>query len=284
VEIATTVAQMRDLRRDMRGSVGLVPTMGYLHEGHLSLVRRARADDDVVVVSIFVNPTQFGPQEDYKRYPRDLDRDLALLRQERADVVFMPPVEEMYPEGFSTYVEVSGVTEVLEGAHRPGHLRGVTTVVAKLFIIVQPHRAYFGRKDAQQLLVVRKMARDLNIDVDVVGLPTLREPDGLAMSSRNAYLSPGEREAALVLSRSLRLAEQLWGQGERDATVIRQRMNDLIAAEPLARVDYVSVADAESLRELDRIEGPALVSLAVRIGATRLIDNVTLGGPGDEPS
>ena len=284
MEIATTVAQMRDLRRDMRGSVGLVPTMGYLHEGHLSLVRRARADDDVVVVSIFVNPTQFGPQEDYKRYPRDLDRDLALLRQERADVVFMPPVEEMYPEGFSTYVEVSGVTEVLEGAHRPGHLRGVTTVVAKLFIIVQPHRAYFGRKDAQQLLVVRKMARDLNIDVDVVGLPTLREPDGLAMSSRNAYLSPGEREAALVLSRSLRLAEQLWGQGERDATVIRQRMNDLIAAEPLARVDYVSVADAESLRELDRIEGPALVSLAVRIGATRLIDNVTLGGPGDEPS
>jgi len=267
----------------MRGSVGLVPTMGYLHEGHLSLVRGARANDDVVVVSIFVNPTQFGPQEDYKRYPRDLDRDLALLREERADVVFMPPVEEMYPEGFSTYVEVSGVTEVLEGAHRPGHLRGVTTVVAKLFVIVQPHRAYFGRKDAQQLLVIRKMVRDLNMDVAVVGLPTVREPDGLAMSSRNAYLSPGEREAAPVLSRSLRLAEELWGQGERDATVIRQRMNDLIAAEPLARVDYVSVADAESLRELDRIEGPALVSLAVRIGRTRLIDNVTLGGPGDKP-
>jgi len=257
--------------------------MGYLHEGHLSLVRGARADDDVVVVSIFVNPTQFGPQEDYKRYPRDLDRDLALLREERADVVFMPPVEEMYPEGFSTYVEVSGVTEVLEGAHRPGHLRGVTTVVAKLFVIVQPHRAYFGRKDAQQLVVIRKMARDLNMDVAVVGLPTVREPDGLAMSSRNAYLSPGEREAAPVLSRSLRLAEELWGQGERDATVIRQRMNDLIAAEPLARVDYVSVADAESLRELDRIEGHALVSLAVRIGGIRLIDNVTLGGPGDEP-
>ncbi|MGB6836570.1 MAG: pantoate--beta-alanine ligase [Dehalococcoidia bacterium] len=280
MEIASTVAQMRDLRRHMRGSVGLVPTMGYLHEGHLSLVRGARADDDVVVVSIFVNPTQFGPQEDYKRYPRDLDRDLALLRQERADVVFMPPVEEMYPEGFSTYVEVSGVTEVLEGAQRPGHLRGVTTVVAKLFVIVQPHRAYFGRKDAQQLVVIRKMVRDLNMDVAVVGLPTVREPDGLAMSSRNAYLSPGEREAAPVLSRSLRLAEELWGQGqgERDATVIRQRMNDLIAAEPLARVDYVSVADAESLRELDRIEGPALVSLAVRIGGIRLIDNVTLGG------
>jgi pantoate--beta-alanine ligase len=284
VKIATTVTQMRELRRQMRGSVGLVPTMGYLHEGHLSLVRGARADDDVVVVSIFVNPTQFGPQEDYQRYPRDPDRDLALLREERADVVFMPSLEEMYPEGFSSYVEVSGVTEVLEGVHRPDHFRGVTTVVAKLFLIVQPHRAYFGRKDAQQLVVVRKMARDLNMDVDVVGLPTVREPDGLAMSSRNAYLSPGEREAALVLSRSLRLAEELWSQGERDATVIRQRMNDLIAAEPLARVDYVSVADAESLRELDRIEGPALVSLAVRIGRTRLIDNVTLGGPGGEPS
>jgi pantoate--beta-alanine ligase len=281
MQVVTEIGEYRKLRGGMAAPVGFVPTMGYLHQGHLELVRRARAENKAVVASIFVNPTQFGPQEDYQRYPRDPDRDLALLRQEGADVVFMPPVEEMYPEGFSSYVEVSGVTEVLEGVHRPTHFRGVTTVVAKLFVIVQPDRAYFGRKDAQQLVVVRKMARDLDLGVDVLGLPTLREPDGLAMSSRNAYLSPRERQAALVLSRSLRLAEELWGKGERHATVIRQRMNDLIAAEPLARVDYVSVADAESLRELDKVEGPALVSLAVRVGRTRLIDNVTLGGPGD---
>jgi pantoate--beta-alanine ligase len=276
MEIATTVADMRKLRRQMPGSVGLVPTMGYLHEGHLSLVRGARGAEDHVVASIFVNPTQFGPQEDYQRYPRDTDRDLAALERERVDVVFMPSVEEMYPEGFDTHVEVERLTEVLEGAHRPGHLRGVTTVVAKLFLIVQPHRAYFGQKDAQQLAVVRRMARDLDMGVEVVGLPTVREADGLAMSSRNAYLSPSEREAAPVLSRSLRLAEDLWREGERDAEAIRERMRALIAAEPLARIDYVSVADVETLRELETVDGPALVSLAVRIGATRLIDNVGL--------
>jgi pantoate--beta-alanine ligase len=276
MEIATTVADMRKLRRQMPGSVGLVPTMGYLHEGHLSLVRGARGAEDHVVASIFVNPTQFGPQEDYQRYPRDTDRDLAALERERVDIVFMPPVEEMYPEGFDTHVEVERLTEVLEGAHRPGHLRGVTTVVAKLFLIVQPHRAYFGQKDAQQLAVVRRMARDLDMGVEVVGLPTVREADGLAMSSRNAYLSPSEREAAPVLSRSLRLAEDLWREGERDAEAIRERMRALIAAEPLARIDYVSVADVETLRELETVDGPALVSLAVRIGTTRLIDNVVL--------
>jgi pantoate--beta-alanine ligase len=281
MQIATTVEEMRSLRRAMTGDVGLVPTMGYLHEGHLSLMRAARTQNDHVVASCFVNPTQFGPGEDFERYPRDPERDLSLLRDQRVDVVFMPPVEEMYPEGASTFVEVQGITEVLEGAHRPGHFRGVTTVVAMLFNIVRPTRAYFGRKDAQQLAVVRKMVRDLHFDVEIVGIPTVREPDGLAMSSRNAYLSPAERAAALGLSRALRRAEELFTAGERDAERLRQAMRELIAQEPLAQVDYVSVADAETLRELERVEGPALASLAVRIGRTRLIDNVTLAPPKD---
>jgi len=254
-----------------------VPTMGALHEGHLSLVQRARADDDTVVVSIFVNPAQFGPSEDYARYPRDPDRDLALLRDVGTDLVFMPPVEEIYPQGFDTYVEVGKLAQVLEGASRPGHFRGVATVVAKLFNIVQPHRAYFGQKDAQQLAVIRRLTRDLGLPVEVVGLPTVREPDGLAMSSRNAFLSPEERKAALVLYRSLEAAQELWRSGVRDASLIRQRMGELLAGEPLARVDYVSVADAETLEELETVDRPALVSLAVRIGKTRLIDNVGLG-------
>ncbi len=282
MRVAASVQQMRDLRRAMAGGVGLVPTMGYLHEGHLSLVRAARAQDGHVVVSIFVNPTQFGPGEDYERYPRDSERDLSLLRDEGVDAVFMPSVGELYPEGASTFVEVEGLTEVLEGAHRPGHFRGVTTVVAKLFEIVQPARAYFGRKDAQQLLVVRRMARDLRFDVEIAGLPTVREPDGLALSSRNAYLSPEEREAAPVLSRALGRARELFAGGERDAERLREAMRSLIAGEPLARVDYVSVADGETLRELDRLDRPALASLAVRIGATRLIDNTTL--PPEEPT
>ncbi len=260
----------------MAGSVGLVPTMGALHEGHLSLVRHARAHDDTLVVSIFVNPTQFGPGEDYTRYPRDPDRDLALLRDLGADLVFMPSAEEMYPEGFDTYVQVEKLTQVLEGVSRPVHFRGVATIVAKLFIVVQPHRAYFGQKDGQQLVVVRRLARDLGLPVDVVGLPTAREPDGLAMSSRNAYLSPDERQAAVVLHRSLEAAQELWRSGVRDADRIRRRMDEVLAAEPLARVDYVSVADAETLEELESVEKPALVSLAVRFGATRLIDNVVL--------
>ncbi len=282
MRVAASVQEMRDLRRAMAGDVGLVPTMGYLHEGHLSLVRAARAQDGHVVVSIFVNPTQFGPGEDYERYPRDSERDLSLLRDEGVDAVFMPSVGELYPEGASTFVEVEGLTEVLEGAHRPGHFRGVTTVVAKLFEIVQPARAYFGRKDAQQLLVVRRMARDLRFDVEIAGLPTVREPDGLALSSRNAYLSPEEREAAPVLSRALGRARELFAGGERDAERLREAMRSLIAGEPLARVDYVSVADGETLRELDRLDRPALASLAVRIGATRLIDNTTL--PPEEPT
>jgi len=280
VRVVTTVADMRRARQEMAGPpwrVGLVPTMGALHEGHLSLVRRARADDDTVVASIFVNPTQFGPSEDYARYPRDQDRDLALLRDVGTDLVFMPPVEEIYPQGFDTYVEVGKLAQVLEGASRPGHFRGVATVVAKLFNIVQPHRAYFGQKDAQQLAVIRRLTRDLDLPVEVVGLRTVREPDGLAMSSRNAFLSPEERKAALVLYRSLEAAQELWRSGVRDASLIRQRMGEVLAGEPLARVDYVSVADAETLEELETVDRPALVSLAVRIGKTRLIDNVGLG-------
>jgi len=277
MQIATTVAEMRQRRDAMKGSVGLVPTMGYLHEGHLSLVRHARAESDHVVASIFVNPTQFGPQEDYQRYPRDPERDLRLLEAEGTDVVFMPSAEDMYPDGFDTWVEVGrSLTERLEGAARPGHLRGVTTVVAKLFEIVRPQRGYFGQKDAQQLAVVRRMAADLNMGVEVVGLPTMREADGLAMSSRNAYLSREERRAAIVLWRSLCRAEELFDGGERRAEAIRTAMHAVLAEEPLAQVEYASVADAATLQELERIAGAALVSLAVRMGRTRLIDNIVV--------
>ncbi len=277
MQVAATVAEMRQRRAAMKGSVGLVPTMGYLHEGHLSLARRARAESDHVVASIFVNPTQFGPKEDYQRYPRDPERDLRLLETEGTDVVFMPSAEDMYPDGFDTWVEVGGtLTGRLEAAARPGHLRGVTTVVAKLFEIVRPQRAYFGQKDAQQLAVVRRMAADLNMDIEIVGLPTVREPDGLAMSSRNAYLSPAEREAATVVWRSLCRARELFDEGESRAETIRQAMHAVLAEEPLAEVEYVSVADAETLQELEAPTGPVLVSLAIRMGRTRLIDNVTL--------
>ena len=268
---------MRAWRSAVAGDVGLVPTMGYLHEGHLSLVRAAREANAHVVTSIFVNPTQFAPNEDLSRYPRDEARDLALLEVERVDAVFAPSVEEMYPDGFSTYVTVEGLTSRLEGASRPTHFRGVTTVVLKLLNAVQPQRAYFGRKDAQQLAVIRHMVRDLDVPVEIVGLPIVRDADGLALSSRNVYLTADQRQAALALSRSLRAAAKLFAGGERDATVIRARVEALLAAEPLAAVDYVSVADAESLEELERIDRPALVSLAVRFGSTRLIDNTTLG-------
>lgn len=255
-----------------------MPTMGYLHEGHLTLVRRARRENDHVVATIFVNPTQFGPHEDLASYPRDPQRDLMLLKKDGVDAVFMPSAEEMYPPGYCTYVNVERITERLEGASRPGHFRGVATVVAKLFNIVEPHRAYFGQKDAQQLLVIKRMVADLNMNIEVVPVPTVREPDGLAMSSRNTYLNPTERRAALVLYRALTLAQELWRQGERDATRIRQEMEAFIRKEPLAKIDYVSIADPDSLEELTLLDDrPALVSLAVRIGKTRLIDNVMLG-------
>lgn len=277
MQVATTIAAYRRLRSTMAGTVGAVPTMGYLHEGHLALVRRARAENDHVVVSIFVNPTQFGPNEDYARYPRDPERDLAMLRAEGVDVVFMPSVQQMYPEGFATYVNVERLTERLEGAHRPGHFRGVTTVVTKLFNILQPHRAYFGQKDAQQLIVIRRMTRDLAFPIEIVDVPTVREPDGLAMSSRNVYLSADERRAATVLFRALEQARQLWDAGVRDGSRLRAAMRAVVESEPLARVDYVSVADPDTLEELDAAGDRALASLAVRLGSTRLIDCAWLG-------
>lgn len=276
MQVARTIAEARAIRRALSGTWGFVPTMGYLHDGHLSLVRRARAENDHVAVSIFVNPTQFGPHEDYNRYPRDLERDLQLLTPLGVDLVFAPPVEEMYPPGFQTWVVVEEVSRPLEGAARPGHFRGVATVVTKLFNIIQPDRAYFGQKDAQQAVVIRRMVQDLNIPVEIVVCPTVREPDGLAMSSRNTYLGPEERRAATVLFRALQAAKARYEEGERDAERLRAVMREVIQAEPLARLDYVSVADPETLQELSRVEDRALLSLAVYIGKTRLIDNILL--------
>ena len=276
MEIAKTVAEMRRLRLQLAEPVGFVPTMGYLHEGHLSLVRRAKIDNPSVVVSIFVNPTQFGPREDFRTYPRDPERDLALLEKEKTDVVFMPSDTEMYPSKFDSWVEVGEISKRLEGASRPTHFQGVTTVVAKLFNIVQPTRAYFGQKDAQQAIVINKMVTDLNMNLEVVTLTTVREPDGLAMSSRNTYLNPEERKAAAVLSQALGLAQDLFNEGDIDASTIRQKMTELIQQQLLADIDYISIADMETLEELAKVNPPALVSLAVKIGKTRLIDNIVL--------
>jgi len=276
MEVIETIDEMKRLRQQLAEPVGFVPTMGYLHKGHLALVKRARAENISVVVSIFVNPIQFGPREDFAKYPCNLEHDLALLEKEQADIVFMPSADEMYPPQFNSWVEVGKLTERLEGASRPGHFRGVTTVVAKLFNIVQPTRAYFGQKDAQQLVVIKKMVADLNMNLEIVAVPTMREPDGLAMSSRNTYLNPEQRRAAVVLYQALNLAQQLWSQGERDAERLHREMTALIHKEPLATIDYVSVADAQTLDELNRVKSPTLVSLAVKIGKTRLIDNVVL--------
>ena len=277
MEVVSTIAELREARRALRGSLGFVPTMGYLHEGHISLVRRARAENDHVAASIYVNPLQFGPREDLAAYPRDLPSDLAMLKEAGVDLVFTPTGAEMYPKGFDTVVEVGGVTATLEGALRPGHFKGVATVVTKLFNLVQPDRAYFGQKDAQQCAVIQKMADDLNMPLEVVICPTVRQPDGLAMSSRNTYLNEAERLAAPVIYRALSAAKQRYETGERDAEALRRLVRDLIATEPLfTSVDYVSVADAGTLQELDRVDAPALLSLAVRLGRTRLIDNILL--------
>jgi pantoate--beta-alanine ligase len=276
MQIAKTIAEMKAFRMKSLGSVGFVPTMGYLHDGHLALVKQARAENSVAVASIFVNPTQFGPTEDFKAYPRDTERDLAMLRKERTDIIFIPTAKEMYPEGFSSWVKVEKVTDLLEGSCRPGHFKGVATVVAKLFNIVEPTRAYFGQKDAQQALVIKKMVADLNMNLEVIVAPTVRESDGLAMSSRNVYLNPHERQAATVLFKALTLAQNLREKGEGNAEYIRQEMTSLISKEPLVKIEYVSITDAETLEELSKIDRPALASLAVRIGKTRLIDNVLL--------
>jgi pantoate--beta-alanine ligase len=278
MDVVRSIAACRAVRRAAPGSWGCVPTMGYLHAGHLALVERARAENERVAVSIFVNPLQFGPQEDLARYPRDLERDLGLLVALGVALVFAPAPEELYPSGFATTIDAGPVAAPLEGAARPGHFRGVATVVAKLFNIVQPDRAYFGQKDAQQVAVIRRMTRDLDLPVRIVVCPTVREPDGLALSSRNVYLQGPERAAAPVLYRALGAARDDYAAGTRDAEALRARLRAVFAAEPLARPEYVSVADPETLAELDTVgPGGALLSLAVRIGATRLIDNLLVG-------
>jgi pantoate--beta-alanine ligase len=276
--VLETIADFRRERTRREGTCGFVPTMGYLHEGHLALVRRADAENDHVVVSIFVNPTQFGQNEDFGGYPRDLKRDLEMLRAVPNLIVFTPTVAEIYPHGFQSYVQVEEVSQGLEGERRSGHFRGVATVVAKLFNIVQPQRAYFGQKDAQQLTVIRQMVRDLAFPLEVIGVPTVREPDGLALSSRNSYLTPEQRAAAPVLYRALCAARDRYAEGEREAEALRAAMRAVLATEPLAAVDYVSAADAETLRECEgTISNTVLLSMAVRIGRARLIDNLSVG-------
>jgi pantoate--beta-alanine ligase len=283
MEIINRIPRMRSVARDMRGEgsrVGLVPTMGALHEGHLSLMARAREMCDIVVASVFVNPTQFGPAEDYDRYPRDLARDAEMSFARGVDFIFAPTADDMYPDGFVTYVTVEGLSEKLEGASRPGHFRGVTTVVAKLFNIVQPNFAFFGRKDAQQVIVIKRMVRDLAMDVEVVVGPIVREEDGLALSSRNVYLSPQERQAATVLRRALEKARAMYNGGENDAGRLLAAIRAVVEAEPLARLDYVAITDTKRLEPVATIssDGATLVSMAVFFGKTRLIDNIVLNG------
>ena len=277
MEIVSSVSEVRDRVKKWKKdgfSVGFVPTMGYLHEGHGSLITAARNNNDKVVVSIFVNPMQFGPTEDLASYPRDLDKDSAFCEALGADLIFHPEPEEMYHEGFSSYVDMSVLTEELCGLSRPVHFRGVCTVVTKLFHIVTPDRAYFGEKDAQQLAVIKHMVDDLNMDIEIVGCPIVREEDGLAKSSRNTYLSKEERKAALILSQSIQKAQELIDAGETSAEVIVDAMTDLISTEPLARIDYVKVVDALTMQQIKTIDRSALVAIAVYIGKTRLIDNL----------
>lgn len=276
MQTVTTLTDLRALRTSFTGSFGLVPTMGALHAGHLALVRRAIRECAQVGVSLFVNPTQFGPNDDLSKYPRTLERDLQLLDAEGVAVVWTPTPDSMYPPGFQTWVTVEEVTKPLEGKARPGHFRGVTTVVAKLFNAFTPDRVYFGQKDAQQVVVIQHMARDLNFPLEIVVCPTEREPDGLALSSRNAYLNPEERQAATVLYRALSAAKKEFEAGQRDAEILRAILSSTVATEPLAREEYVSVADPETLTELEIIERGALLSMAVRMGNTRLIDNFLL--------
>ncbi|WP_119069477.1 pantoate--beta-alanine ligase [Aggregatilinea lenta] len=278
MQVVKTVEEVRAARwTDPYLTWGLVPTMGTLHEGHLSLVRRARAENDRVAVSVFVNPIQFNRREDLDAYPRQLDHDLGLLEAEGVDLVWAPDEDQMYPSGFQTYVSVEEITQPLEGASRPGHFRGVTTVVAKLFNVIEPKHAYFGQKDAQQVAVIKQMVRDLGFNLAVVVCPIVREPDGLALSSRNLLLSLDERQAGLVLSRALNAARDEWMGGQRDAEHLRATMRAIVEAEPLARIDYISAADPITLRELEGSTDHALLSMAVFVGSVRLIDNLIVG-------
>ncbi|MDP3013045.1 MAG: pantoate--beta-alanine ligase [Candidatus Subteraquimicrobiales bacterium] len=279
MKVILTIAEIREVtkeERKKRKTIGFVPTMGYFHEGHLELMRQARKTCDVVIVSIFVNPIQFGLAEDYARYPRNLERDKSLVTEVKVDYLFLPSTEEMYPEELLVYANVEKLSEPLCGKFRPGHFRGVATVVAKLFNIVQPDAAFFGEKDYQQLLVVKKMVKDLNFDVKIVPIPTVREVDGLAMSSRNVYLSDEERRVAQAIPKSLQLAKDLIKAGEKDTKVIRRAMEELLLREPLINLEYLSISDATSLEELGKIEKEALIALALRVGKTRLIDNIAV--------
>ena len=288
MDIITEIPRMSETARTIRQDgrrIGLVPTMGYLHQGHLSLVRRARQLSQVTVVSLFVNPSQFGPREDYNAYPRDVHRDTRLLGEAGCDLLFMPAVERMYPPGHSTVVEVRGLTEVLCGASRPGHFRGVTTVVTMLFNIVRPHVAVFGQKDAQQAIVIRRMAADLHQDIDIVVAPTVREPDGLAMSSRNEYLTPRQRRQAPILHQALQWARSRIQAGERRAAVLIEGMRDLITTESSGQIDYVSLVDVDRLQPVEDVSDQVLIALAVKFGRARLIDNVIVRvGKRDEPA
>lgn len=276
MKIISTVAETRAIIKEWKKNglkVGLVPTMGYLHEGHLSLIKKAVSENDRVVVSIFVNPTQFGPNEDYETYPRDIDKDSALCESAGADIIFHPEASEMYPKGACTYVNMTGLTDALCGKSRPTHFQGVCTVVSKLFNITTPDNAYFGQKDAQQLAVIKRMVKDLNFDINITGCPIVREEDGLAKSSRNTYLNKEERKAALVLHKSITCGQSLVNNGERNASVVINRMKDIINAEPLAKTDYVEIVDMNTMESVSVIKGEILCAIAVYIGKTRLIDN-----------
>lgn len=279
MEIIRKVDEMKFKIQEIKKTgktIGFVPTMGYLHEGHKSLIDRAHKENEIVVVSVFVNPTQFGPNEDFEKYPRDEKKDSQLCEQAGCDVMFIPEPKDMYPEGYNTYVDVLGLTEGLCGASRPGHFRGVCTVVLKLFNIVKPQRAYFGQKDAQQLAVIRRMALDLNLDVEIVGCPIVRESDGLALSSRNVYLSADERREALVLSRALQEVKKLIEEGQNDVFTIKEKMIRMINAAKYSQIDYIEFVDNRSLKPVEKVKGEILVALAVRIGKTRLIDNMVV--------
>jgi pantoate--beta-alanine ligase len=287
MKLIETIDAMQGQCEELRLSgqtIGLVPTMGFFHEGHLELMRVGRRLSDILAISIFVNPTQFGPNEDFQAYPRDMEGDLAGAMEVGADLVFAPSVDEMYPDGHQTRISVERVTKQLCGLSRPGHFDGVTTVVAKLFHIAKPHLALFGEKDYQQLTVVKRMVKDLDMDIQIIGVPTVREPDGLAMSSRNTYLNPEERKSALCLKKSLDLSKEMFRQGEKDAQRIKKAVEELILSHPFTEIDYVNVCNPISLEDVDRIEEKALLALAVKVGKARLIDNCLIGATEDQKS